>query len=133
MCDVCGYPGSLHYVEGVAYPANRVDGHGEFMTAESVRKSMWAFMDHAAGQQIGLYHADGTVGHGMVRQCYQWPDGQPDRLVVAADGSEQVIKSGDWLLGVEFDAETWPRIMRGEVNGWSIQGMAARKQSEGPQ
>jgi hypothetical protein len=133
MCDVCGYPGDTHYVEGVAYPANRVDGHDEFMTTDNVRKSMWTFMDQTMGQQIGLHHADGTVGHGMVRACYQWPEGAPDWVTTAADGSTQVVKSGDWVLGVEFDAETWPRIRRGEFNGWSIQGMGARRESEAPQ
>lgn len=133
MCDTCGYPGSLHFVEGVAYPADTVDGHDEFMRKDNVRKSMWGFMDAGVGQQIGLHHADGTVGHGKVRTCWQWPDWAAPQEVVAANGTRQIIKSGDWLLGVEFDAQTWPRVMRGEFNGWSIQGMGARIESEAPQ
>lgn len=132
MCNQCGYPGDVHYVLGVAYPANRVDGHGEFMSAVSVRKSARTFLG-PEGLEVGLQHVDGTVGHGNVVDSFVWPDGAPDWVTVGVDGREQVIKSGDWLLGVEFDAQTWPAIRTGKYNGWSIQGMGARIESEAPQ
>lgn len=131
MCDSCGYPGDRHYVLGVAYPANRVDGHGEFMSAESVRKAARSYIG-PGGLVGGFYHADGTEGHGTVVDSYVWPDGAPDWVTKAVDGTTQVIKAGDWLIGVEFDAETWPLFKTGKVNGWSIQGMGARKESEAP-
>lgn len=129
MCDSCGYPGDRHYVLGVAYPADRIDGHGEFMNAESVRKASRTFLSDG-GRQIGLHHADGTVGHAQVLDSFVWPIEAPDWVTVGADGTEQVIRGGDWLVGVEFDAQTWPLIKTGQVNGWSIQGMGARRESE---
>lgn len=129
MCDSCGYPGDRHYVLGVAYPADRIDGHGEFMSRESVRKAAQTFLGDG-GRQIGLHHADGTVGHAKVIDSFCWPDELPDWELPGPDGQTQTIRSGDWLLGVEFDAETWPLIKTGQVNGWSIQGMGARREIE---
>lgn len=114
------------YVLGVAYPANRVDGHGEFMNAEDVQKSAWGFL--RKGQQIGLHHADGTIGHADVAESYIYRG--PDWTQEAVDGSTQVVKSGDWLVGVIFDEPTWALVKSGHFNGWSIQGLAARRPNQ---
>src|SRR5207249_1285633 len=37
-------------------------------------------------------------------------------------GSEQVIKSGDWLMGVVWSEAVWPRIKDGTYRGYSLQG-----------
>ena len=125
MCDTCGYPGDSHYVLGVAYPADRTDGHGEFMTKESVRKSANTFI----GSRItGFDHVDGTEGHGQVIDTLVWPEEFGVMKMIAADGSEQEIRPGDWLVGVQFDPQTWPAIRKGRFNGWSIQGMGARRE-----
>lgn len=110
------------YVLGVAYPANRLDGHGEYMDADTVQKAAWGFL--AKGQQIGLHHADGTIGHAQVVESYIYRG--PDWTQTAVDGSTQVVKSGDWLVGAIFDQPTWDLIKSGQFNGWSIQGLAAR-------
>ena len=113
------------YVLGVAYPANRVDGHGEFMTAATVQKAAW---DYLRKGQIGLHHADGTTGHAEIVESYVYRG--PDWHQIAADGTTQVIKSGDWLVGAVFDEPTWADVQSGKFNGWSIQGLAARRPSQ---
>ncbi|QAY16118.1 capsid maturation protease [Arthrobacter phage Sonali] len=110
------------YVLGIAYPADRVDGHGEYMTQETVQKAAWGYLQHG---QIGLHHADGTVGHATVVESYIYRG--PDWKQTAADGSEQIVKSGDWLVGAVFDEPTWALIKSGQFNGWSIQGLASRR------
>lgn len=125
MCDTCGYPGDTHRVLGIAYPANRVDGHGDFMSPDSVRKSASTYI----GERIvGLDHADGTEGSGTVTGSLVWPEEFGVMKVMAADGTEQEIHPGDWLLEAEFDPATWPQIRKGRFNGWSIQGMGARRE-----
>lgn len=111
------------YVLGIAYPANRVDGHDEFMTTDTVQKAAWGYV--SKGGQIGLHHADGTVGHAEVVESYIYRG--PDWTQTAADGSTQVVKSGDWLVGAVFDEPTWELIKSGQFTGWSIQGLAARR------
>lgn len=124
MCQSCGFPGDDHFVLSVAYPANRLDGHGEWASAETVMKSAHGFM--RTGQQIGFDHADGTVGHATVLESY---------LHRGADlpFDNYVIKSGDWVIGVEFDAATWPEVRSGRVNGFSIQGVGKRRKPHAPE
>jgi hypothetical protein len=111
------------YTLGVAYPANRVDGHGEFMRPDEVERVAWDYV--TKGRQIGLWHADGTEGHGTVVESYIYRG--PDWGLTAVDGSTQVIKSGDWLLGVQWDEPAWALIRKGYVDGWSMQGRAVRR------
>lgn len=114
--------GEERYVLGIAYPANRVDGHGDFMRPETVQKAAW---DYIQKGEIGLHHQDGTVGHATVVESYIYRG--PDWVQTAADGSQQIVKSGDWLVGAVFDEPTWADIKAGKYNGWSIQGMASRR------
>ncbi len=127
VCAECGFLADSHIAFGVAYPADRLDGHFEFMTAESVQKAADSFR-HSG--QIGLHHADGTIGVGEVQESYIYRG--PDWHTLGADGKEQVIKAGDWMLGVKFDAQTWRQIRTGRVTGWSIQGLARRRRQETP-
>lgn len=123
MCADCGYPGDVHYSLGVAYPADRTDGHGDFMKANTVRETAWGFI--AKGAKVGLMHADGTEGHGQVAESYIYQG--PDWATAGADGNQQVIKAGDWLVGVLWDAPTWRLIKTGRFTGWSIQGTGTRR------
>ena len=127
MCDTCGYPGDSHRVLGVAYPANRVDGHGEFMNDANVRKSARSYI---GSRLVGTDHVDGTEGTGFVTGSLVWPEEFGVMKVLAADGSEQEINPGDWLLEAEFEPTTWPAIRQGRFNGWSIQGMGARRERQ---
>lgn len=110
------------YVLGVAYPANRVDGHGDFMVEQTVQKAAWGYIRKG---DVGLHHIDGTVGHAEVVESYIYRG--PDWVQTAVDGSQQIIKAGDWLVGAVFDEPTWKLIKSGHFNGWSIQGLAARR------
>jgi len=116
------------FVWGVAYPANRVDGHGEYMGADSLEQSAWGFL--AKGREIGLYHTDGTVGHGTVVESGIHRG--PSYVLKGIDGAEQTINEGDWLLGVQFDEQTWPLVKSGKVNGWSMQGIGKRRSTPRP-
>lgn len=107
------------YTLGVAYPANRIDAHGDYTTAAELERAAWQFMRRVqmgkAG--IGLMHQPGTDGAGTVVESYiyrgpTWQIG------------EQVVEPGDWLLGVIWDEMAWARIRRGEITGYSIQGFA---------
>lgn len=108
---------------GVAYPAKRLDGHDEFMSAKSVEAAAWSFV--TKGMEVGFHHADGTLGHGQVVESAIHRG--PAYIAKAADGTEHTVGTGDWVLGVVFDRETWPLIKSGRVNGWSIQGFGKRR------
>ena len=113
----------------VAYPAMKADvsvaqdGHRDFAPAEVVERAAWNFM--LKGAKLGLWHEAGHEGCAETVESYVWRG--PDWTIKAADGTEQVIKAGDWLLGVICDPDTWAMYKAGLIGGVSPQGTAKRR------
>lgn len=130
---VCKADEETKYTLTVAYPADSPDvakardGFQDFARAETVEKAAWSYMRSAInnGGEIGALHEDGTEGDGILVESYVYRG--PDWAVKAADGSEQVIKSGDWLVGVIWSDTAWDSFKSGESTGVSMQGMARRQ------
>ena len=119
----------LRVTTGLAYPHNRpdvstaADGFRDFVSKDVLREAAWSWL--TKNRSVGLRHADDTEGHGTVVESYLWPGA--DWLVKASDGSEHVIREGDWLCSVRWDEPTWNLIKSGELNGFSPQGAAKRR------
>lgn len=117
------------YTLQVAYPADSPDigrardGFQDFATAAEVEKAAWSYMEKA--RNIGLMHAEGTDGAGSVVESYIYRG--PDWAIAAANGSEQMVKSGDWLIGIRWGDDAWNMIKSGEIGGVSMQGMVSRR------
>lgn len=122
-CNVVKASEERRYTLGLAYPAMRpdvgkaADGYRDFVSARTLEDAAWSYLRKGAG--VGLHHAHGTDGHGTVVESYlyrgpDWPVGNT------------VIKASDWLIGVVWDADTWPLIKSGRLNGFSPQGQARR-------
>jgi hypothetical protein len=117
------------YTLHVAYPAGRADkhvaadGYKDFASAGAVEDAAWSFLTKSP--RIGLGHRPGTEGAGVCAESYVYRG--PDWKLVARDGSEQVIKAGDWLIGVIWDKDVWPKVLSGEIGGVSMQGSAVRR------
>lgn len=113
----------------VAYPANKpdaavaADGFRDFASPEAVENAAWSFM--LKSPEVGLWHQDGTSGCGRICESYVYRG--PDWRMTAADGSEQVIKAGDWLVAIQWTPETWQLIKDGKIRGVSMQGSASRR------
>lgn len=115
------------FVLGVAYQAGPdprikrgADGGRDYFTEAELAKAAHTFLGDGA-RQIGVGHADGTVGVAKVVQSYIWPAEYPfvhDGVIVA--------KKGDWLIGAIFDEPTWALVKSGQLTGWSPQGQARR-------
>ena len=116
---------SLH----VAYPANKpdtriaADGYRDFAGAEAIEDAAWHYM--LKGRQIGLWHAGGTEGAGDCVESYIYRG--PDWVIKAADGTQQTIRAGDWLIGIVWHPDVWPKVLKGEIGGVSMQGSASRR------
>jgi hypothetical protein len=116
-------PNAKRFALGVVYPANRVDGHKDFMGPDEVERVAW---DYARNhRQIGMFHADGTLGHADVVESYIHRG--PDWVTAAMDGTEVVIKAGDWVMGALFDPPAWQLVVSDAVNGWSVDGRMKRR------
>jgi hypothetical protein len=111
------------YTLTVAYPADKADvtvaadGHRDFASKAAVEDAAWNFMK---SPQIGLWHADGTEGAGQVVESYIYRGAD-------WDVGGQVVKAGDWLLGVVWTPETWALVKEGKIGGVSMQGGARRR------
>jgi hypothetical protein len=99
------------------------DGARDYFTPEELEKAAWTFL--GLGAQIGLYHEDGTAGHAEVVESYIYRG--PDWTLTAVDGSTQVVKAGDWLVGMICDPVAWRLYKNKMVNGVSVQGAAKRR------
>lgn len=111
------------FVLGVAYPADRVDGHGEFIRPDELEQRAWDYV--RKGRQVGFFHADETTGHVEIVESYIYRG--PDWETTDIDGQAQVIKSGDWMLGGVCDEPGWGLVVNGPADGWSIDGVAKRR------
>lgn len=118
------------YVLGLAYPSLKpdvsraADGHVDAIRPQNLEVAAWTWMEKH--RDVGLHHADGTVGHAKVVESYVYrgPDWDVQSPV---DGETYVIKAGDWLCGAIFDDTAWAMVKSGHLNGWSPQGGARRQ------
>ena len=117
------------YTLTVAYPADSPDvsrardGFQDFASVGAVEKAAWSYMEKA--RNVGLMHAEGTDGAGTVVESYIYRG--PDWHIQAPNGSDQVIKAGDWLIGIKWGQDAWNMIKSGEIGGVSMQGAAERR------
>jgi Putative phage serine protease XkdF len=123
------------YTLTVAYPANKPDvgvaqdGFRDYASSEAVEKAAWSYLRKSPN--VGLWHEDGTDGAGNVVESYIYRG--PDWKIQAADGSTQVIKAGDWLMGIIWNEKTWPLVKQGLIGGVSPQGRARRNMNPDPE
>lgn len=101
-----------------------MDGRRDFFTPVELEKACWSMLQSGA-PEVGLFHADGTVGHAQIVESYIYRG--PEWVLEAVDGSSVVVKSGDWLVGMLCDEVAWNLYKSGRVTGVSIQGSAKRR------
>jgi Putative phage serine protease XkdF len=117
------------YTLHCAYPCDRVDrhvaadGYRDFASAEAVEDAAWSFL--IKSPKIGLGHRAHTEGSGTVCESYLYRG--PDWTLQAANGEECTIKAGDWMVGIIWNPDVWPKILKGEIGGVSMQGSASRR------
>ena len=116
------------YTLGIAYPAMRADkavaadGHRDFVSAEALEKTAWAFLKTGG---VNMLHQDGTDGHADIVESYIYRG--PDwNFTSPVDGKEYAVKEGDWMLGTIWDEHGWQMVKSGIINGWSPEGGARR-------
>jgi len=117
------------YLLTVAYPAYRpdvaiaADGHIDVAPTDIVEKAAWSFM--RKGCRVGMWHQDGNPDAAEVVETYIY---RADPWVIkAADGTDQIVMPGDWLVGAILSPYTWSLYKSGRIGGVSPQGGAHRQ------
>lgn len=109
----------LQVVYGEVYAPNRLDAHNEFMTAEEIRKAAWSFAKKGINKRIDVQHDNKVVANVEVVESFIARDDDPDFL------------AGSWVLGVHVDDDAiWEKILKGELNGFSMEALVRRFTSD---
>lgn len=113
----------------VGYAAMRADTalakdqHRDFATAQVIEDNAHNWL--AKGAKLGLLHQQSTQDFETVESGIHRG---PDWVMKAADGTQQVIREGDWLVAVRAKTpQAWSLIKSGALGGVSVQGRAKRR------
>lgn len=111
--------GELYQVTYVAMIPDHTDLHGDYTSAEEVRKAKESFNQELtkARQLSNLYHIVGTDSFDVIESYLA-----PTDFVL----EDKFVKKGTWLVTLQIhDTDTlWPLIKSGEINGVSIGALA---------
>lgn len=121
---------SKRYTLLCAYPSWRADrlvaadGYKDFVSDDILETAAHEFL--VKSPRVGLYHEPGHEDAGRVVESYIYRGPDPWKIT-APDGSAQVIRKGDWLIGVVWDQPSFDLIRSGRLKGVSLQGSAIRR------
>lgn len=103
-----------HYITGVVYEPMVEDAHGNYMSADEIKKAAYNYTKE--GSKIDIQHSFEQVSKADVVESYIAPC---DMTV-----NEEVVKAGTWLMTVEVtDTEIWEKVEKGEITGFSMGGI----------
>jgi len=100
-------------VFGEVYAPGFPDSQGDFMTKAAIKKMAYNFMKKSRMGNIDTQHDQVIKGSHVVESF------------IARDDDSLFIP-GSWVLGVKCDDAEWAMVKSGEINGFSLDGMAAR-------
>jgi hypothetical protein len=104
-----------HIVMGEVYVPNVPDSDGEFMDAAGVKEMAYRFMKNLRQKSIDLAHNNQTVEGACVVESF-----------IARKGDSDFIE-GAWVVCSHIDnPETWAKIKKGEINGYSLEAFVTR-------
>lgn len=113
------------YTLGAVYAPGETDFHGDTMTEVELEKAAWAFAKKdGLTKRVGLQHQSGTDGAGEIVESYIYRG--PKWTFKDTAGNEQTIMPGTWMLGTVWTPESWAKIERRAVTGYSLQGVARK-------
>ena len=102
---------------GIVLAPDEVDDEQDTISAEEIEKAAYGFMQAGRSQQVDSDH-DGDAGKGFVAESW---------LVRSGDPLFAEEPDGAWAVGIKVtDAETWDRVEKGELTGFSVAGLARR-------
>jgi hypothetical protein len=106
---------SLRLVTGEVYVPFRLDAENEFMRPEEIQKAAFAFMELSRTGNVDEEH-NLSGSSDVVVESY-----------IARDNDPHGFIPGSWIAtGRVTDDERWEKVLRGELNGWSMYGKGVK-------
>ena len=104
-----------HIVGGIVYPADREDSQQDWAAKQEITNAMHHFME--AGPSFSVDHE--TTIDAKVLECFQAEE------MTRKEGKD--VPKGAWWLTLRInDTATWERIEKGELTGFSWEGLYLR-------
>ena len=103
----------LQVVWGEVFAPGLPDSQGDIMNTDDIREMMFRFMKADRLRKIDVRHSTAESGCQVV-ECFQARDSDPDFI------------PGSWVLGVWCTEATWAEVKKGELNGFSLDGIGVR-------
>lgn len=95
------------------------DAQGDFMDAEAVRLAAHSFVRKGMMAQVDIQHDNKTIPGIQVVESF------------LARADDKLFIPGSWVVGVHIpDDDTWEKVKKGELNGFSLEALAATEQVE---
>lgn len=102
----------LQIVYSEVWAPNMPDAMGDFMTVDEVRKMAHGFLASNITNSVDTMH-DNLQNGSVVVESFIARENDPDGFIQDA-----------WVVGVYIpDPELWDRVMKGELNGFSMEAM----------
>ncbi|MGA0357195.1 MAG: XkdF-like putative serine protease domain-containing protein [Ilumatobacteraceae bacterium] len=116
------------YTLGPVYVPGRLDGHGEFIDADTLQKAIWDWV-RSGDRTIFLQHSEKAAGE-MV-EILTWP--MPIQTALSLPGEE--IRKVEFpaetpFMGVVWESWAWDLVKAGQLRGYSIGGKARRVEAD---
>jgi hypothetical protein len=106
-------------VYGEVYAPDRPDAQGEFMRADQIQKMAHKFARDLRLNQIDVMHDNQVVDANCIVESFIARKGDPDFI------------EGAWVIGMHIpDDELWNKILKGEINGFSMEALVTRHPQE---
>ena len=107
-------------VTGVVLQPEVVDGQGDIMSAEVIRKAAHKFLAaYNRATKLGLQHKDFKKRFELLESYTA-----PQELVI----KDKTIKEGSWIMTVKvLDSKIWQIVKEGKITGFSFGGKAKVK------
>lgn len=105
-------------VYGMVYAPNIIDQQGDMMDADTLEQMAHEFLRKTDLKEIIDHEHDNWP-----KDCYP-----VESWIQKTDDPDGIFIKDSWCLGVKIaDAGLWAKVMKGDVNGFSFQGTAAKR------
>ena len=103
----------LQVVWGEVFAPGIPDSQNDVMSTDDIRDMMFRFMKADRLKKIDVRHSTAESGCQVV-ECFQARDGDQDFI------------PGAWVLGVWCPDAIWAEVKKGDLNGFSLDGIGIR-------
>lgn len=106
-------------VTGVVYEPNVPDSQGDFMEADTIEKTAYAFMENY--QNIDIKHDFKTNNQIKVIESYI---AKSEEMI-----GNKKVQPGTWVMSVKVNDDTiWEGVKKGDFNGFSMGGTGVKEE-----